>query len=160
MKALNHFGIDTGKHSYEELAIYGLACAYLRIEKAVSDYLRPFKLTPAKFNTMMIIKHKGADKGLSQIEIGRLLIVTASNMTRLLDKLDKEGFIERLNQRGDRRVKLIKISKKGSDVLDKAWPGYYKKIVEIAGLLSKDELKQSASLISKWCDKLEGSNRR
>lgn len=154
MKALKRFGIEIDKDNLTEGAVYGVACAYAFLEKTVSNYLRPFNLTPAKFNTMMIIKHVGKDKGIRQIEIGRRLIVTASNMTRLLDKLEQEGFIARLSLKGDRRVNLSKISKKGSDLLDQVWPGYYKKITELAALLNKDELKQITYLFEKWCSKL------
>lgn len=158
MEPLKHFGIAIGKENFHEAAIYGLACAYLYIEKEISDYLRSFNLTPAKFNAMMVIKHIGKDRGLSQIEIGRCLIVTASNMTRLLDRLNKESFIERLTRKDDRRVNLIKISKKGSDILDRVWPGYYRKVTEIANLLSKKELKYFSNLILKWCAKLEDNS--
>lgn len=151
---LKCFGIDIGEGNFKEIAVYALACAYSLMEKEISEHLRSFKLTPAKFNAMMIIKHIGKDEGLSQIEIGRRLIVTASNMTRLLDKLQKEGYIERLTRKGDRRVNLIKISKKGSAVLDKVWPGYYRKIMDVSNLLDKEELKQISRLLGKWCDKL------
>lgn len=155
MKPFSRFGIEIRKDKIWEGAIYGVACAYAFIEKAISDYLRPYKLTPAKFNAMMIIKHTGKDKGISQVEIGRHLIVTASNMTRLVDKLEIEGYIERLNLAGDRRVNLVRISKKGSVLLDKVWPGYYKKIQELADYLGQDELRQVARLLEKWCVKLE-----
>jgi len=156
MKPFSRFGIEIHKDKVWEGAIYGVACAYAFIEKAISGYLRPYKLTPAKFNAMMVIKHTGKDKGISQVEIGRHLIVTASNMTRLVDKLETEGYIERLNLAGDRRVNLVKISKKGSSLLDKVWPGYYKKIQELADYLGPDELRQVARLLEKWCVKLEG----
>lgn len=155
MHSLERFGIDTRKDKFSESAIYSLACAYSLMGKMISGYLRPFDLTPAKFNALMVIKHKGKDKGLSQIEIGRYLIVTASNMTRLLDRLDKDGFIERLNRKGDRRVNLIKISEKGSDILNKVWPGYYRKVSEIANLLKKNELKEISRLSIKWYTRLE-----
>lgn len=154
MEPLKHFGIKLRKDNYQETAIYELASAYLHIEKEISVYLRPFNLTPAKFNAMMIIKHIGKDKGISQAEIGKRLIVTASNMTRLLDKIEREGFIERLSLKGDRRVNLIKISKKGSSLLDQVWPGYYKKIRELANLLNQDDLRQLTHLFEKWCCKL------
>lgn len=154
MVVLKHFGIELKKDSLQEASIYGLACAYSLVEKMISDYLRPFGLSPAKFNALMVIKHKGADRGLSQIEIGRRLIVTASNMTRLLDKLEREGLIERLTQKGDRRVNLIKISNKGSELLDKAWPGYCRKVAEISGLLNKEELRKVSDLMLKWCERL------
>lgn len=150
-----HFGINTGKENFQETAVYALACAYSYIEKEISDYLRPFNLTPAKFNAMMVIKHAGKEKGISQIDIGRRLIVTASNMTRLLDKLEKEGYIERFARKGDRRVNLIQISRKGSSLLDKARPGYHRKIVNIANLLNKDELMRISDSLLKWSGRLE-----
>jgi MarR family 2-MHQ and catechol resistance regulon transcriptional repressor len=154
MSVLEQFCIKTGKEDFRESAIYALACSYSYIEKEISDYLRPFDLTPAKFNTMIVIKHAGKDRGLSQIDIGRRLIVTASNMTRLLDKLQKEGLVERFSREGDRRVNLIRISKKGSDLLDKVWPGYHAKILNIANTMNAEKLKQISGLLVKWCDKL------
>ncbi len=155
MEPLEQFGIVVGRENVHEAAIYGLACAYLHIEKEIADYLRPFELTPAKFNAMMVIKHQGKDKGLSQVQIGRSLIVTASNMTRLLDRLEREGFIERSGKENDRRVKLIRISRKGTDILDQAWPGYRKKMMELSGLLNTEELRRFSGLILDWCGKLE-----
>jgi len=113
MGPLEHYGITLREDNFHEGAIYGLACVYSLMEREISDFLRPYNLTPAKFNAMMVIKHRGDGLGLSQIGNGRRLIVSASNMTRLLDKLEMEGFIERMVQVGDRRVNRIKISKKG-----------------------------------------------
>lgn len=156
MRPLERFGIQLSKEKFQEGAVYGIAGVYLTLEKEISEYMRVFNLTPAKFNAMMIIKHKGAGKGLSQIEIGKSLIVSASNMTRLLDRLHKEGFIERASQEGDRRVNIVKITRKGSDILDKAWPGYYKLITEKASLLDAADLKKLAGLLLRWFQGLEG----
>ena len=157
MKPLRRFGIEIHKDNFLEGAIYGVAGTYAFLEKAISDYLRPFNLSPAKFNALLIIKHKGLDKGIRQIEISRRLIVTASNITHLIDKLEKDRYIERLSLKGDRRVNIIKISKAGSDLLEHVWPGYYQKISEIAKLLPEDELSRLSSLLVKWSGKLETS---
>jgi MarR family 2-MHQ and catechol resistance regulon transcriptional repressor len=158
MKPFRRFDVDIYKSNIFESSIYGVACTFTLLEKVISDTLRPFKLTPAKFNAMMIIKHKGKDKGISQIEIGRHLIVTASNMTRLIDKLDREGYIERLNLLGDRRVNLVKISKKGSELLDQIWPDYYKKANTLARLLSHAELKRLTHILERWSGKISEHN--
>ena len=155
MQPLERFGIEIGKDNLAEGAIYGVASVYLTIEKQISDYLRPFDMSPAKFNALMVLQHKGQKKGLSQVDIGRHLIVTASNMTRLLDRLHKEGFIERYAQEGDRRVNLIKITQKGSLILDKAWPGYYRKLNQIAGQLHAQELKLLSEMMIHWFARLE-----
>jgi DNA-binding MarR family transcriptional regulator len=160
MGVFERFGICSGKDNFREKAIYALACAYSRVEKEISDYLRPFNITPAKFNAMMVIKHVGKEEGLSQIDIGRRLIVTASNMTRLVDSMEREGYIERLTQKGDRRVNLIRISKKGSDLLDHVWPGYYKRIAVIANQLNRDELIRVSGLLLKLASGLEGVTKK
>jgi MarR family transcriptional regulator, 2-MHQ and catechol-resistance regulon repressor len=150
MKPLQRFGIELGEENCREAVIYGLACVYLHIDKEISDYLRPFGLTPAKFNALMVIKHQGKDKGLSQVDISKSLIVTASNITRLLDKLADEEYIEKKNREGDRRVHVIRISKKGSVLLDKVWPGYHQRIIELASRINKEELFRTCGLLLKW----------
>ncbi len=159
MQPLERFGIEIGKYNLTEGAIYGVASVYLTIEKQISEYLRGFDMTPAKFNALMVLQHKGGRKGLSQIDIGRHLIVSASNMTRLLDRLHKEGLIERSAQEGDRRVNLIKITRKGSRILEKAWPGYYKTITEIAALLGKEKLERLSEILPEWFIRLERLHR-
>jgi DNA-binding MarR family transcriptional regulator len=153
MEQFKKFGIDDG--NIEEGAIYGIASVFSLIEKEIETCLKPFNLNPTSFNALMIIKHQGKDQGISQIEIGKRLIVTASNMTKLLDKLNKEGFVQRFAQEGDRRVNLIKITQKGSDLLDQAWPGYKAKVQEITSLVDQEELEQSTNILAKWFKKLE-----
>jgi len=155
---LERFGIITGPENFRERAIYGLACAYSLIEKQITESLRPYQLTTAKFNALMIIKHVGKEEGLSQGELGKRLIVTPSNITRLLDRLEQDGYIERLARKGDRRVHVIRITKNGSDILDKAWPGYYQTLLNIANLVDEKELKQISYGIMNWCSKLGDGN--
>ena len=58
----------------------------------------------------MIIKHLGQQNGIQQNEISKRLLVTPSNITKLLDKLEKENMITRNSKTNDKRVKLIKIT--------------------------------------------------
>ncbi len=60
---LERFGIITGPENFRETAIYGLACAYSLIEKQIAKSLRPYHLTTAKFNALMVIKHLGKEEG-------------------------------------------------------------------------------------------------
>ncbi|MDD5455218.1 MAG: MarR family transcriptional regulator [Candidatus Ratteibacteria bacterium] len=149
MEPLRRFGIELSKENYREAAIYGLASIYLQSYKEFSDYLKPYDLTLAKFNALMVIEHQGKEKGLSQIEIGKLLIVTASNITRLIDKLEKEKLIERVSQKGDRRINLVRITQKGTDLLEEIWPGYCAKIKELTTHMNKKELSRISGLILK-----------
>lgn len=150
MDDLQAFGIETGRGKYDEEAFYALVLVYTVLFDKVAKYLAKFDLTPAKMNVLMIIKHQGGDKGLSQREIGARLMVTPSNMTRLLDKLEREKLIERTSREGDKRVKVVRISRRGSSILDDAWPGYVQSMKSVMGKLSGDEQKTMSSILLRW----------
>ena len=154
MDKFNRFGVNIDQETPGKAVVHEIACIYSVIEKQISDYLRPFNLSPTKFNALMIIKHQGGTKGLRQVEIVKRLIATPSNITRLIDRISKEGLVERFAQEGDRRVNLVKITKKGSDLLNKVWPGYCEITEQIAAVLKNSELNDLSGLLLKWFDKL------
>jgi MarR family 2-MHQ and catechol resistance regulon transcriptional repressor len=150
MTEINDFGVAIKRDNYCEIVAYGIAHLYHLMEKEVADYLRGYDLTPAKFNTLLIIKHVGSKQGISQIEIGKRLIVTASNMTRLIDNLIKEGYVIRSRHKTDRRINLIKITQKGKHTLENVWPGYLECIKKMANKIDKKKQKIIANIFLEW----------
>lgn len=157
MEKFKRFGIDAKSDNFVQTSIYGVFSVYALLDKEIENYLRQYGLSSSKFNMLMVIKHQATENGISQIDIGKRLVVTASNMTKQLDKLAAEGLVERFAQVGDRRVNLIRITKEGSDLLDKIWPGYHKTIENIAENLSIEERKLLSNILAKWFEKLENS---
>lgn len=157
MEQFKRFGVDFDKDEFVETSIYGVVSVYHLIEKQIENYLKHYNLSSSKFNMMMIIKHHGGENGISQIDIGKRLIVTASNMTKQLDKLIAEGMVERFALKGDRRVNLIKITKQGSDLLDEVWSGYIETIKKISSALSVQERETLSKSLAKWFAALENT---
>ncbi|MBF0387808.1 MAG: MarR family transcriptional regulator [Candidatus Omnitrophica bacterium] len=155
MDDLQAFGIEAGKGRHYEEAFYGLILVYTALFDRIAKYLDGFGLTPAKMNVLMVIKHQGGAEGLSQRDIGSRLMVTASNMTRLLEKLEREKLVERSSRAGDKRVKVIRVSARGSRLLDSAWPGYMKTMKGLMDRLSQAEQKQLAGLMFRWTRELK-----
>lgn len=154
MDYLQSFGIEAGKEKYHEEVFYGVILIYNLLYNEISTHLKDFDLSPAQFNALLVIQKQSGDKGISQVEISKKLIVTPSNTTRLLDKLEEEKLIERSGQVGDRRVNLIKMTAKGSKLLDQLWPVYQKKIHEITAFLNTNEQKTLSGLLLKWLNDL------
>lgn len=154
MDFLKAFGIEVGKGKYYEEIAHSMALLYNLIEAKVSSYLSRFGLTTAKFNVLMILEHQARHEGMSQVDISKHLIVTASNTTRLLDKLEKEGLAQRSALKNDRRVKTIKITPKGSQLLDRAWPGYESLLKNLTSLLGSNDQKILSNFLIKWVEKL------
>ena len=138
------YNLDKTKHKPYEDIVYGIGEIYSLLTKKLSSLLKEHNFSLSKFNILMIVKHVGRDKGISQEGIGNKLIVTASNMSRMIDKLEKEELVKRGAQEGNRRINLIFITKKGSDLLDRIWPSYEKKLKEIGNILSSRDQKALA----------------
>ena len=130
MAIFGELGIKGCKNRTKEELLYNMTSCYVLVEKKISETLAPYGLTPVKLNALLVVKHAGKEKGLPQNDLCKKMIVTAGNITRLIDRLEKDKFVERVPLAGDRRVNLIKITKKGSNLLDKVWPVYQKKVDE------------------------------
>lgn len=139
MSIFNELGIKGGKDRIKEEILYSIISCHGLIELEMGRVLQPYGLSPVKMNALMMIKHIGGAKGLPQVDVGRRMIVTAGNITRLIDRMEKDGFVERVAQLKDRRVKLIKITKKGSELLDRVWPIYIKKVHDLLAFVSDQD---------------------
>lgn len=135
--------------------IYSIGLLWGQISTKLDSMLGQYGLNISKFNILMIIKHIGGEQGIQQNEISKRLLVTASNITKLLDKLEKDGMITRNDKQGDRRVKLIKISEKTSKLLDEVWPIYNKTIKEITSSINKTNAKALDTILLEWLLKLK-----
>lgn len=131
MSIFRELGIKDGKDRLNEELLYNLGYCYVVLEKKIAEILSPYGLSPIKMNALLIIKHVGKNKGLSQSELSKKMIVTAGNITGLIDRLQKERLVERSSLKNDRRVKILKITPKGSNLLEKVWPLYKRTVDQI-----------------------------
>ena len=143
-------GVDIGQGRYHEEMVYGISLVYTEMFNEITVYLKKLGLTPTQMNALMLIKHQGKEEGLSQVDIGRRMMASAHNITRLLQRFQKQGFVERVTHQKDGRVTMVKITPKGSLLLDEVWPGYDQKLKDIAGRIPVEDQKIFSGLIQKW----------
>jgi len=148
-------GFQRGEGKYHEEIIYSMALLYNIVGGDISNYLKEFGLTIGKLNILIAIKHHGGDKGIRQVQVSKHLIVTPSNMTKMIDKLEGDQLVVRSSLKGDRRVNIVKITKKGSDLLDLLWEGYTDKLTKATDCLNTDKQKQLAGLLTEWFGKIQ-----
>lgn len=80
------------------------------------QFLKSSGLTGAQYNVLRILR--GAEpEGLSCSSIGDRMISHDSDITRLLDRMEKRNLISRERQTDDRRVVKTRITQEGLDVL-------------------------------------------
>ena len=67
----------------------------------------------------------GQPDGHSQIELGRLLLTHRSNVTGLVDRLERRGLVRRRDAASDRRAYRVGLTADGRKLLGQILPEYY-----------------------------------
>lgn len=78
--------------------------------------LKPYEITPSQYNVLRILRGAGAD-GLMCSEIGDRMVTRDSDITRLLERLEKRSLITRRRDAKDRRVINTCITEEGLKML-------------------------------------------
>jgi len=130
--------------------IYITGMLWNTLNEGLEKTLSKVNLNNSKFNILMIIRYIGGENGIQQNEISKQLLVTASNITKLLDKLESYGLITRNNKSGDRRVKIIKITPEGSSLIDQIWADYNKTANALTPNMTDDELQALIDKLVVW----------
>jgi DNA-binding MarR family transcriptional regulator len=77
-------------------------------------------LTGGQFNVLRILR--GNPEGYPRCEILARLIDRAPDVTRLIDRLERQGLVERARGERDRRQSITRITRRGLDLLDRMQP--------------------------------------
>ena len=71
---------------------------------------RQYGLTGSQSGVLRSLIQEGPQ---SSADLSRQLHVTPSNITGIIDRLEKKGLVERIRKEGDRRIALIELTEKG-----------------------------------------------
>lgn len=82
----------------------------------MTSLLKDHGLTAAQYNVLRILRGSRTDP-LSCTEIGQRMVTRDPDITRLLDRLEKRGLVQRTREREDRRVITIRITDEGLEIL-------------------------------------------
>ena len=99
----------------EEAAYLDLLRTCDLLSRLPAQVLKEAELSSTQYNVLRILR--GAPEGLGCGEIGRRMITRDPDITRLLDRLEKRGLIERHRPSGDRRRVLTRITAAGLALL-------------------------------------------
>lgn len=101
----------------QEALLNIFVCAnHLRLKS--STMIEQYGITFGQYNVLRILKGKYPD-GHPRCEIISRMIEPAPDVTRLIDKLEKQKFVERFHSSEDRRHSIARITQKGIDLLEK-----------------------------------------
>jgi DNA-binding MarR family transcriptional regulator len=122
----------------------------LKIERA----LRKAKLPPLAWYDVLWELDRAEEAGLRPFEIERRMLLAQSNISRLLDRLEKEGYVERRPCEADGRGQHVVVTPAGRELRRRMWPTYSKALREAVGRrVSDSEAARLVGLLTKLTDK-------
>jgi DNA-binding MarR family transcriptional regulator len=115
------------------------------LRKKARIFFRAYGITDVQFNVLVLLYYEVDDnRGLTQQDLSRMLLVNRSNITSLIDRMEKADLVRRFEVPGDRRYNAIRLTSLGKEVLLKVEGRYMEEVKKIVGVLSEEE---SISLI-------------
>ena len=135
--------------SVAQEALLSLIVAAEQIEQRSSAVLVRHGLTTDQYNVLRILRgvHPG---GHPRREVARRMIHRAPDVTRMLDRLERQGLIGRGGDPEDRRMSVATITKDGLALLERIAPELEALQSEMTAPLGEAQLRQLARL----CDAL------
>ena len=118
----------------------------LQSHKRLEDDLVKLALTPPQFYVLATIGYAGR---LPFGEIGAKMMVTVSNLTGIVDRLEEKKLVVRKRDDNDRRVVHVVLTDKGAKLYKSTIPEFEKSCGQIFTGLSKTEQKELSAILRK-----------
>jgi DNA-binding MarR family transcriptional regulator len=111
----------------------------------IDTVLRPLDLTFARYEVLQLLSfvHSGR---MSMTRLGSLLQVHPTSVSSAVDRLVKQGHVERLRGEDDKRVILASLTTSGRAIVDRATDGLNQSVFEAPGIPAEDVTRLTALL--------------
>ena len=107
--------------SLEQEALLSIDRTSAVLGHRLAEALKPYGITGTQYNVLRILRgiYPG---GHPRTEIAARLLASAPDVTRLVDRLQAQGLVERDRVEEDRRLSIARITRKGLRLLEEMQP--------------------------------------
>ena len=130
-----------------EEAVLNLLVAAASLHAQLERLCAGHDITQGQYNVLRILR--GAHpEGYARCDIARRLIDRAPDVTRLIDRLERAGLVERVRSERDRRLSVTRITRKGLRLLEEMQPRLDALLGELAARLPARDARE----LSRICE--------
>jgi DNA-binding MarR family transcriptional regulator len=104
--------------SQEQEVYLSLWRTYDRLKAIEDELFGEWQITSQQYNVLRILQAAAPDS-VPTLQISNRLISRAPDITRMLDKLQQNGWVRRVRTEEDRRAVLVEITTEGLELLEK-----------------------------------------
>jgi MarR family 2-MHQ and catechol resistance regulon transcriptional repressor len=103
-------------------------------------------LTPSQFGVLETLYHLGS---MTQGQISNKVLKSTSNLTTVIDNLERDGYVRRERDAEDRRVIHIHLTEAGTSKIEAVLPIHIEALVDVFSVLSPAEQETLGELCKK-----------
>jgi DNA-binding MarR family transcriptional regulator len=97
------------------------------------------KITLPRFDLLASLHH---DDGQTLAALSRALLVTAGNVTGLVDRAERDGVVARRPDPADRRVARVWLTARGRDLIRELLPAHARQVHELLSGMGREERRE------------------
>ena len=150
---------NSGKKSSHIFPLTEAITAYLAIQRASSAVNRTVSKKLAQWNLSVpkygIILQLYENESLPLSELSKLVFCGNSNLTALVDRMERDDLVKRVNHDSDRRIKEIRLTEKGRELAPKVIAEYRPFLHQMMRCFSPDEQQVLIKLLTRLKERLE-----
>lgn len=128
---------------------------HLTLLRVAGDVLNAFEMhfarhhiSQGRFGVLVILKISPA-RQLHASELAEKIGVSRATMTGLLDGLERDGLIARLDEETDRRKTTIKLTLSGQRYLERILPDHFRRVARLMADIGETERRTLIKLLRK-----------
>lgn len=114
---------DIASPELDKLFIFNILRTSSVLRPLLDSDLREDQITSSQLNILEILYRSG-DRTVCMSELGKQLVVSKANITGLIDRLEKRGWVVRQGG-ADRRETIVRITEAGRETVERVIPGYH-----------------------------------
>ncbi len=142
--------------SEEQLAAWqAFLRAHSTMLRRISRDLEDAGLPPLAWYDVLGALRDAPERSLRQVELAERVLLSNSGLSRLVDRIEAKGLVERKSCPSDRRSFYVSLTDEGAEMLELMWPVYARGVAEdfLPALGSNEcEVRQMLETIGKTCE--------
>lgn len=135
----------------DQLAVWrAFVNAHAAVIRRIEKDLSAKRQVPLTWYDVLVALYQAPEKKLRMSELADKVVLTPSGVTRLVERLEKEGLVRRERTDEDRRGAYAVLTREGKRAFLQAWPTYAQGIqAYFINMLNEDECRVIGSCLSR-----------
>ncbi|MDX1294095.1 MAG: MarR family transcriptional regulator [Hyphomonas sp.] len=117
------------------------------MEIRAAEVLRPFGMNYTDLDVLSTLRRSGPPYELAPADLIHAAMITSGAMTACLNRLEKEGMVVRRVSPKDRRGRIVRLTRKGRTLIDKALEARFGDMKQLVSALPRKDVVELNRLL-------------